>query len=174
MIGKKAGLMFVGGALMLVGAAVDVAETERAFRALPLDVWHVLSSKANAVLLGLAALWYGFRLRARATRAPAVMTPADSPMAGVREGIDDLDVQLVALLAHRQRKIEAAAQVKRANGIPALVPERVDEVLRNVDARAQAENLDGALAKSLWTTIIDWSIAYEERLMKQAAEKDRA
>jgi isochorismate pyruvate lyase len=101
------------------------------------------------------------------------MTPK-TPMAGVRQSIDDLDDELVALLARRQRQIEAAAGIKRANGIPALVPERVDEVLRNVAAHAEKHNLDGGLAKSLWTAIIEWSIAYEERLMKEAAEKDRA
>ena len=95
-------------------------------------------------------------------------------MACVRQSIDDLDDELVALLARRQRQIEAAARIKRANGIPALVPERVDEVLRNVAAHAEKHNFDGGLANSLWTTIIEWSIAYEERLMQQAAEKDRA
>ena len=94
-------------------------------------------------------------------------------MAGVRQSIDDLDNEIVALLARRQRQIETAARIKRANGIPALVPERVDEVLRNVAAHAENQNLDGGLAKSLWTTIIEWSIAYEERLMHEAAEKDR-
>ncbi len=97
----------------------------------------------------------------------------ETPMADVRQSIDDLDNELVALLARRQRQIEAAARIKRANGIPALVPERVDEVLKNVAAHAEKQHLDGGLAKSLWTTIIDWSIAYEERLMHEAAEKDR-
>jgi isochorismate pyruvate lyase len=102
------------------------------------------------------------------------MTPSQTAMAGVRHSIDELDNELVALLAKRQRLIETAAGIKRANGIPALVQERVDEVLGNVAAHARTQNLDGVLANALWTTIIDWSIAYEERLMKEAAEKDRA
>jgi isochorismate pyruvate lyase len=92
-------------------------------------------------------------------------------MAALRERIDALDKQLVSLLAERQRQIEAAAVVKRANGIPARVTERVDEVLRHVAICAEKENLDAGLAQTLWTTMIEWSIAYEERLMTASGEK---
>ncbi len=43
----------------------------------------------------------------------------------------------------------------------ALVPARVDEVLARVAARAADAGLDPALARSLWTMLIDWNIAYE-------------
>ncbi|HEY8161136.1 MAG TPA: chorismate mutase, partial [Methylocystis sp.] len=53
-------------------------------------------------------------------------------MSDVRRVIDELDDELVALLAKRQRQIERAAKVKPALGIPARVPDRVDEVLARV------------------------------------------
>lgn len=86
-------------------------------------------------------------------------------MSDVRRLIDELDEELVALLARRQRQIERAARVKPALGIPANVPERVDEVLAHVLGVARREGLSVEVAMNLWRALIDWSIQYEERLM---------
>jgi isochorismate pyruvate lyase len=92
-------------------------------------------------------------------------------MSDVRRLIDELDEELVALLAKRQRQIERAARVKPALGIPANVPERVDEVLAHVLGVARREGLSVELAMNLWRALIDWSIQYEERLMGDRARK---
>ncbi|WP_292529254.1 chorismate mutase [Methylocystis sp.] len=92
-------------------------------------------------------------------------------MSDVRRLIDELDEELVALLAKRQRQIERAARVKPALGIPANVPERVDEVLGHVLGVARREGLSVEIAMSLWRALIDWSIQYEERLMGDRAPK---
>ncbi len=92
-------------------------------------------------------------------------------MSDIRRVIDDLDDELVALLAKRQRQIERAAKVKPALGIPARVPERVDEVLARVLGAARREGLSVEVAMNLWTNIIEWSIQYEERLMGDRAPK---
>ncbi|MEK8093224.1 chorismate mutase [Methylocystis sp. IM3] len=92
-------------------------------------------------------------------------------MSDVRRIIDELDDELVALLAKRQRQIERAAKVKPALGIPARVPDRVDEVLARVLGAARREGLSVELAMNLWTNIIEWSIHYEERLMGDHAPK---
>ncbi|MGD9659119.1 MAG: chorismate mutase [Methylocystis sp.] len=92
-------------------------------------------------------------------------------MSDVRRLIDELDEELVALLAKRQRQIERAATVKPALGIPANVPERVDEVLGHVLGVARREGLSVELAMNLWRALIDWSIQYEERLMGDRARK---
>jgi isochorismate pyruvate lyase len=92
-------------------------------------------------------------------------------MADVRRVIDELDDELVALLAKRQRQIERAAKVKPALGIPARVPDRVDEVLARVLGAARREGLSVEVAMNLWTAIIEWSIQYEERLMGDRAPK---
>jgi isochorismate pyruvate lyase len=86
-------------------------------------------------------------------------------MSDVRATIDALDDELVALLARRQRQIERAAAVKPSLGIPARVPERVDEVLGRVAAASRREGMSAELAQSLWRALIEWSIAHEERLM---------
>jgi isochorismate pyruvate lyase len=98
-------------------------------------------------------------------------TPAtNAEMAALRTKIDSIDAALVDALAERQRCIETAADIKRRIGWPARIPPRVDEVLARVAARARQENLDSDLAQSLWTAIIEWSIAYEERLMKEKSD----
>ncbi len=92
-------------------------------------------------------------------------------MSDVRREIDALDDELVALLAKRQRQIERAARVKPDLGIPARVPERIDEVLARVLGASRREGLSVELAMNLWTTIMEWSISYEERLMGVKAPK---
>lgn len=92
-------------------------------------------------------------------------------MADVRRVIDALDADIVLLLSLRQRQIERAARVKPGLGIPARVPERVDEVLANVVRSAQSRSLSPELAEKLWTQVIEWSIEYEERLMGLAAPR---
>ncbi|MFA6204703.1 chorismate mutase [Methylocystis sp. H62] len=92
-------------------------------------------------------------------------------MSDVRRLIDELDEELVALLAKRQQQIERAARIKPALGIPANVPERVDEVLAHVLGAARREGLSVEVAMTLWRALIDWSIQHEERLMGARALK---
>ena len=96
--------------------------------------------------------------------------PENAEMARLRERIDSLDEALVKLLAERQRQIENAAEIKSRIGWPARITPRVNEVLGNVAAQAERQNLDGGLARSLWTVLVEWSIAYEERLIRKSGE----
>ena len=57
------------------------------------------------------------------------------------------------------------------SALPANVPERVDEVLAHVLGAARREGLSVEVAMTLWRTLIDWSICYEERLMGARALK---
>jgi isochorismate pyruvate lyase len=100
-------------------------------------------------------------------KAPAI----NAEMAALRLKIDAIDAALVDALAERQRCIETAADIKSRIGWPARIPPRVDQVLARVAALAQEKNLDPALARSLWTAVIEWSIAYEERLMKEKSDR---
>lgn len=106
------------------------------------------------------------------TQGPRDAQPLQDEMSDVRRVIDELDDELVALLAKRQRQIERAAKVKPELGIPARVPERVDEVLARVLGAARREGLSVEVAMNLWTAIIEWSIQYEERLMGDKAPKN--
>ena len=92
-------------------------------------------------------------------------------MSDVRRLIDELDEELVTLLAKRQRPIERAARITPALGIPANVPERADGVSAHVLGAARRAGLSVEVAMTLWRALIDWSIQYEERLMGARAPK---
>lgn len=81
-------------------------------------------------------------------------------MAEVRQGVDSLDRALVALLAERQRYMDAAARIKANRG--AVRDEaRIEDVVAKVKAAARAAGLSEAIAEPVWRTLIDRCIAYE-------------
>ena len=84
-------------------------------------------------------------------------------MAELRAIIDDLDGQLLDILARRVACIDRAIVLKPAEGIAARAEDRVRMVKASVREGAAARGLDPALAEALWDVLIDWSIAREER-----------
>jgi len=95
------------------------------------------------------------------------MKPASDckDMGELRALIDLLDRRLVALLVERAACIDRAAEIKRAAGLPARIDDRVAEVIANVRAEAAGQGLDPDLAGALWTALVEWSIAREERAL---------
>lgn len=91
---------------------------------------------------------------------------ASSELSHLRDEIDALDSELVALLAKRQRCVERVIEVKRAQKLPARVPERIEEVLARVRGLAEAAKLEPDLAVALWREMIEQFIAYEERALR--------
>ena len=86
-------------------------------------------------------------------------------IADLRQEIDGVDEKLIKLLAERQRLVEAIITVKHAEGIPARVPARVDYVIDRARVLARAHHLDPALAESIWTEMVEWFVAHEERTL---------
>ena len=81
--------------------------------------------------------------------------PADcTTMAEVRQGVDALDRLLVAVLAERQRYMDAAARIKtdrhavRDNA-------RVEDVVAKVKAAAREAGLAEDIAEPVWRTLIE-------------------
>lgn len=93
--------------------------------------------------------------------ADTARRPADcQTMAEVREGVDALDRQLVALLVERQGYMDAAARIKPDRG--AVRDEaRIEDVVAKVKAAARAAGLSEAIAEPVWRTLIERCIAYE-------------
>jgi len=85
----------------------------------------------------------------------------------IRREIDRIDEQLVKLLAERQRCVEQAIAVKKRTGIPARIPARINEVIENARRLAQTHSADPALIETLWTQMVEWFVAYEERSLKK-------
>jgi len=92
-----------------------------------------------------------------------VMTSGQqTTLSDLREVIDRIDRDLIALIAERVRCLDQVVAVKQREGIPAAIPERVEEVVAHVRAEAQAAGMPPDLAEMLWRSLIGWSIAYEE------------
>jgi isochorismate pyruvate lyase len=94
------------------------------------------------------------------------MTSDRPTIASLRREIDRIDEQLVKLLAERQAVVERIVALKKREKIPARVPERVDRVLDHVRALAVNYRLDPALAEAMWTEMIEWFIAFEDRQLE--------
>ena len=86
----------------------------------------------------------------------------------LREVIDRIDRDLVALIAERVRCLDLVIAVKLRDGLPAAIPERVEEVVAHVRAEAKAAGVPPDLAEMLWRSLIGWSIDYEEGHIKSA------
>ena len=95
-----------------------------------------------------------------------MLAPADCPdMPTLRAQIDELDRDLVQLLAKRATYIDRAVEIKQGVGLPASIPTRIEDVVAKVRASAEAEELDPALVENLWRQLIDWSIAREAQII---------
>ncbi len=81
-------------------------------------------------------------------------------MAQVRAGVDALDRELVALLAVRQRYMDAAARIKPSRD-RVHDTARIEDVVAKVKAYAHEAGLSEAIAEPVWRTLIDRCIAYE-------------
>ena len=87
-------------------------------------------------------------------------------IADLRSEIDIVDEKLVKLLAERQRLVEAVIAVKKRDGVAARIPARVDYVIDRARVLARAHHLDPALAETIWTEMVEWFVAHEERRLK--------
>lgn len=94
-------------------------------------------------------------------------------MAELRVEIDRVDRELVALLAARAGYIDRAAELKAVLGWPARIGTRVEEVVANVRAAAEAQGLPPELLEGFWRQLVDWSIAREEERLGPDREADR-
>ncbi|MDQ1153268.1 chorismate mutase [Brevundimonas sp. SORGH_AS_0993] len=89
------------------------------------------------------------------------VAPADcQSMADVRQGVDALDRALVALLAERQRYMDAAARIKPDRDA-VFDQARIDDVVEKVLVAAQTHGLSPDIAEPVWRLLIDRCIAHE-------------
>lgn len=82
-----------------------------------------------------------------------------------RKKIDDLDDKIVDLLVEREKIIKEVAQLKGKEGIPSVIPERVEEVRERAADRASNQGLSSDLVREIYTLIIDYSCSLEDELM---------
>ena len=83
-------------------------------------------------------------------------------MATLRARIDELDEQLVGLLARRHALIAQAARIKERIGLPARIDDRVEEVVANAGRHAASRGLDPALIENICRQLVEAAIAQED------------
>lgn len=86
-----------------------------------------------------------------------------------RARIDALDDKIVDLLVERIGIITEVGHLKAREGIPAILPDRVEQVRERAAARAAAKGLDPDLVRALYTLLIDYSCALEEKIKRGEA-----
>lgn len=89
-------------------------------------------------------------------------------MAPLRAEIDDLDDQIVDLLARRFAVVRRVAPVKAAHGLPVVIPDRVHQVIDRNAERGGAGGLDPAFVARLYQLIIDEACRVERSLLGEA------
>ncbi|MCP4936622.1 MAG: chorismate mutase [bacterium] len=91
-------------------------------------------------------------------------------MAHVRGEIDQLDEQLIDLIAERFGYVDRAWQLKD-NPDEAAVPWRINEVIEKVRTRAEERDVPPQLAEALWRQMMGWFIEYEMEKLQKKSEK---
>ncbi|MBB3911729.1 chorismate mutase [Sphingomonas desiccabilis] len=86
--------------------------------------------------------------------------PDCTTMGEVRAGVDQLDRELVALLARRFAYMDAAARIKPERG-HVRDEARKAEVIANARAEATRLGVPEEVVGALWEQLVEASIAYE-------------
>ncbi len=94
-------------------------------------------------------------------------------MKQVRQGVDEIDLLLVALIARRQGYMDAAARIKPSRAV-VRDEARIAQVLANVRAEAAARGLSWNIAEPVWRELMERCIAYEFTVwdtLREAADR---
>jgi isochorismate pyruvate lyase len=82
-------------------------------------------------------------------------------MTDVRQGVDEIDRMLVALIARRQGYMDAAARIKTDRNV-VRDEKRINDVLAKVKAECERQGLSfEAIAEPVWRQMMECCIAYE-------------
>ncbi|MCG5241823.1 chorismate mutase [Azospirillum doebereinerae] len=83
-------------------------------------------------------------------------------LAPLRAEIDAIDDEIVALLGKRLSVVHRVAVVKMAEGLPAILPDRVEAVKALAAERGMDYGLDPVFMAALYQMIIDEACRVEE------------
>ena len=87
-----------------------------------------------------------------------------NPLPEYRTEIDQIDNQILELLAQRIEVVKIIGQYKKTQNLPALDQNRWQAVLDKLELKCQEFNLDFELVKDLWNRIHTYTISLEEKL----------
>jgi isochorismate pyruvate lyase len=96
----------------------------------------------------------------------ATKTAPPAELGNLRHSIDGVDGALVSLFAKRLGLVDQVLEVKKAHGLPASIPDRVEEVIVRVRAEAERAGFLPDVAEKIWRLLINEMIKYEEKHLK--------
>lgn len=94
----------------------------------------------------------------------AVQTTENLSM--LRRQIDELDNNLLELLAHRMRVSKEIGQYKKEHNMPILQEQRYDEILSKRISQAEQMGMDGEFMKTVLVAIHEESVRHQMEIMK--------
>jgi chorismate mutase len=104
---------------------------------------------------GSALVMHTFCSQFGPTVQNGAMSDAVPDLSDLRQGIDNVDEQLVRLLAERSRLVHGVVRYKRANHMRVVDRAREDLMLERIGKLATAEGLDPRVAQHVLRSIID-------------------
>ncbi|HEY8191851.1 MAG TPA: chorismate mutase [Alphaproteobacteria bacterium] len=81
-----------------------------------------------------------------------------------RKRIDEIDDRIVDLLAVRIGIIREVGALKCREDIPAVLKDRVDEVIERAATRAGEQGINSELVRNLYTLLVDYSCRLEDQI----------
>ena len=81
-------------------------------------------------------------------------------MKELRREIDQLDKELISILAKRQKCIENAALIKKERNL-IIDKDRIEEVISNIKKLSSSSGLSETISEPLWRKLIELSIEHE-------------
>jgi len=115
--------------------------------------------------------WTGAVVRRNAGAMTNILSPEQcQTMLEVRAGVDQVDRELVALLARRFGYMDAAARIKPDRGT-VRDEARKAQVIENVRTHARVAGIPETVIAAVWEALVEGSISYEfERFDSLRAE----
>ena len=89
-------------------------------------------------------------------------------LSALRRQIDELDNNLLELLAHRMRVAEEIGRYKKEHNMPILQTQRYDEILHNRVEQAIEMGMDGEFMKTVLIAIHEESIRHQMEIMEKS------
>ena len=90
----------------------------------------------------------------------------DNSLDNLRDEIDEVDAELVKLIARRFLAVEKIALLKAEIQLPVVDPGRIEIVQDRVAGLAQNIGLNPDIARRLWKSIIDEAVVLEIEKIK--------
>lgn len=90
------------------------------------------------------------------------MKVLNEKLASLRDEIDAVDAELFKALEKRFEIVDRVINVKRGAGIPAMLPDRIEQVVKNALRHAQATKVPQHTIETLWRQLIAETIKYED------------